>query len=426
MPVTFAPPEPFSQPVSTAYGSTTQFNQTLPVLSSLYEQNQNRQAQVQQASNQRELQAGQASAQNRERAYESDSETAARYEMQRRAAEEQRQAQGQQFQNQLELQARNQYFEQAFAGVKVGLQEEMQQRNRERGLNEIQGMISDKTLNMEDPDTRAAVNDAIAELKTGINFTQRRVQQQHAADYAAQTRLRDEEAKRQSASIEAMDDVEAKFKEQGIGTMKWFDPNTGRPHLLIKNRNTGEWYNPLQNVATGKGGKEGPDLDQPWGQFATKDGHFDATAALKDTEARAKADPDFLDEKGKINKAGQAWVRDRMNGIEAEFSGRQAPSPEAFSNRQQGRQRSSAEPSQSDKSQSEKSNPESVIRDVQSTVIDKLKDDPYAMAAAQGHLNVIKEVTSKFPNLPAAPPEVQQRFMQAVTALRQIKAQIPR
>ncbi len=240
MPVTFEQPQPLAPQISEGYGQTQQFNQTLPTLANLYNQRAARDQQAAQFAIQQASQAQAQTAHNREAAYQQDNQTENLFESQRRNAEIQQHLQDQHFQQQAALQQQAAFNEQAFAGVKVGLQEQMKMQERTRGLTEIQGKIADGTLDEKDP----AVIDAISELKTGINFTQRRMMQEHAADFKAQSDLRSQQTANIAKDNAHMEKFEADRINAGYGTLSFHDQN-GRMHVLLKNPKTGEWYNPL-------------------------------------------------------------------------------------------------------------------------------------------------------------------------------------
>lgn len=325
MPVVFESPQPFAPRIAEDFGRTEQFNRSLPTLAGLYNSNQNRNAAAAQAYAENATRAQMASAQNRERAREADMESEDRFEFQRRQAEVTDRLQQQRFQQQAQLQAQDAYFQQAFAGVKVGLQEEMQQRNRERGLNEIQQMVADGTLDMTNPETASAVNDAIAELKTGINFTQRRAVAQQAAEREAHARQRDAEiARMQKAEVDA-DAFVADAARLGHTLKKFVDPNTGKTHILGFNRRTGELYNPFLNS-----GKTAGDGEEAGGQRAHlgTQGQYDVKKGLADAKAYAESvlgprPKDALKGEVDVNKdARDKWddlVRRRMEGTREGF-----------------------------------------------------------------------------------------------------------
>lgn len=328
MPAVFAPAEPVSTSISAGYGAAQEWDKQFPVLAGLYESAGHLQQQAYQAAAQRGQQAQIAQAQINSRQLE-----------QRQAEDFQAAQQQQQLRAQKDLQL--QRF--ALQGQQITQQETDHANQLQAGINEVlrqkaQGNLSDEEA-----------TGLVVQMKTGLDLFKQRQENQRAQDFAAQADLR---RKQLSLEVQNMEDAKAfqlDAADHGHTLQPFTDPTTGKQHMLAMDKD-GKFYNPFLEHAT-KAGQEGPDPDQPWGQFATKDGHFDAPKALKDTEARAKAlfPEKFEKAAGETGKGQDVnaeerhdWIKRRMEGIEAEFSGRQTPSQEAFSMRRQAKQRQQA------------------------------------------------------------------------------------
>ena len=291
---TFEPAAPVAPGIQSDYGATEQWNKTFPALAGLYE-----------AAGRNANQAAGETARNQTQTNISSGELDTRQRMQYvqdRAAQDQ---QERQFQQQSDLQNQAAFNEAALSGIKVSQVEQAHMQRQQNAVNSILQMTNDGTLDMTDPEVAQQVKDAIFEAKTGINQTQRRLQAQQADDQAAQAQLR----RTQAANIEK-DNADAQafqadMIEAGHSTFMMTDPN-GRRHVMIKNDQNGEWYNPLlQHMKGGSG--DGPSPSR-YGDDNT--GEFSYAKAQKEVEAEAKAAYPVIHEKGEDGK-GTVDVNER-------------------------------------------------------------------------------------------------------------------
>lgn len=227
MPVTFAPPDPFSSSISAGYGATEQFDKTLPTLAGLYSQNQNRQQQVSQFAQQQASQAQAQTARNRESAYQTDVQSSDQFELQRRL-----------FAQQQQVQAQSQAFQWATQDRQLTHADQLHYEQQNAGVSEVMKMVQSGQL------TEDEAGPLILKLKSGIDLYQQRLQKSHAQDFQAQADLRSQQTANLAKDNAHMEKFEADRIEAGYGTLSFHDQN-GRMHVLLKNPKTQEWYNPL-------------------------------------------------------------------------------------------------------------------------------------------------------------------------------------
>jgi hypothetical protein len=185
MPVVFQQPDPFSASISAQYGATEQFDKTLPVLSSMYEQQQNRNFAAGQALTAQNAQAQAQTAHNREAAYQTDVQSADRFEAQRRE-----QAQ------QLEVQARSQQFQAAMQDRQLTYADQIKQQERQNALTAIQEAVANGTLTKEEAGPYAL------KIRTGIDTFRMQQEKEAAENQQALAKLHLQQAATQHAITE--------------------------------------------------------------------------------------------------------------------------------------------------------------------------------------------------------------------------------
>lgn len=312
MPITFAPASPFNARALADYGAT-QGRQFAPTPDAMQ---------------QRILQASIATAQNETSANNQANENEARLIQQSQALDYQRQGQLRQFAQEQQIQdkiiaerQRSQMAEFAFIGQKVSHQEQQDMMRREAGLAEIQRQIENNTLTPEQ------AYPAIMELKTGINFTQRRMQEEQAQNMAAQADLRRQETAQMQENVALGSKFQLDMAAKGITVQPFFDPTTGRVHMVGVDPKTGRLYNPFLEHAS-KQDDQGQ-VGGEWAHLGTQ-GRFDERKALADAKAYAEGQLPVvkgLDGKDSNAAARAELITRRIDGMRAEFrdASRKAP-----------------------------------------------------------------------------------------------------
>lgn len=297
-------------------------------LANLYSQNANRRQASTEGALNRGYQASAQSAENFSREGIARDQQQLQDVMQARQIQAERQMQQQRIAAAQEQQRQAISGEAALIGVKVGQQEQLLMRQRENGLAEISRMQADGTLDMNDPETARSVNDAIAELKTGINFTQRRMQGQQAETYKQQAALRQEEAKIQATNIETMKGLQLKAAQGQMSTGVLINPTNGVPHWV----RVDDKGNIVPMDVGGKGDQQ--QAQGEWAHLARKGtNQLDEAAAMKDAMSYAKfnTDPVYTEKKDAngntsavldkeaTDKKINDLARRRLEGIKREF-----------------------------------------------------------------------------------------------------------
>ena len=314
---TFEPAAPVAPGIQSDYGATEQWNKTFPALAGLYE-----------AAGRNANQAAGETARNQTQTNISSGELDARQRMQYvqdRAAQDQ---QERQFQQQSDLQNQAAFNEAALSGIKVSQVEQAHMQRQQNAVNSILQMTNDGTLDMSDPEVRQQVNDAIFEAKTGINQTQRRMQQQQAADMAAQGKLRDAETARITKAQAQADKFESEWTAQGG---KFYTDDNGKRHAIMWNPKSKQWYSPITPGGRKEDGSDPiSDFDTSNPEFSEikpfidKQGNLDYGKARKDAETYAK---DLIQPRMVKNDSGtgqhdeaeadrRAWIAERMKGLQ--------------------------------------------------------------------------------------------------------------
>lgn len=402
MPVVFQPADPYSTAIASGYGATEQWNKEYPTMAGLAESigrnNLQLQLQSQQIAHQNALASAQISARSQEQS--TAEQTSA--EMQRR-----QQAGQQQIQQQMaDAHERSQFVSAMLEGQQVSQHEMLVMNRQQQALNDYVSQVGQGNI---DP---SEVAEMALQLKTGINMTQQRLKKQQADDYEAQAGLRSQQTANLAKDNANMEQFEAERIKEGYGTLHFHD-NSGRMHVMLQNKKTGEWYNPLLEHNKNADEAEAKRADAALKIWDTQIKHWndeyrqeqkrveDNMHKLEKREGSIPADE--LDSKVRDNleKRGVRYPGDAPAGAkpkigQPEMGGGDYPAPRGGS----------------------------MVENLQSSVVDKMKGDPYAMAVAQGHLNVLKEIQQKYPNLPAAPADVQQKYHSAKYALRLLSEQL--
>lgn len=339
MPVVFQPADPVGEQIAAQYAATQQANQSAPLRAQMANQNANRDqanflAQMQMDSaNQRQ------SSENITRASIAGDELANRRYLQDQDIRGARQAQLAQ------IQARQQeiFLDAAMYEQKVTQSEVMRMQRQQVALDSIQQQVSSGMLK----------EDEAAEMKmqllTGINMTQQRMQRDHARDYAAQAKIREEEAKTVALNNATFKAVQLKAAQM-VGPDGQQTGTTG----LIMNRATGTPHfvtidDKGNIVELGKDGKakeeeQKPKESNPWGHLAQKGTNkLDEQKVLKDAEAWARFNTPqvYKDEKQasggtkrvldkeETEKQVMDTARRRVEGIKREFAEAERGGPSA-------------------------------------------------------------------------------------------------
>jgi actin-related protein len=328
MPVVFAPPDPFSSKILSEYGATQEFDKTLPTMAGLAESQNRLRQQGAQAAIQQATQAQIATQQNRERAYETDVRTEQGYEEQRRSQ-----------QQQLEVQARSQAFQAAMQDRQLTYADEIKQRDRQNALTAINEAVTNGTLSPEEAGVRAL------QIRTGINEYDQQMKKQHAADFAAQAELRQNEAKTQALNLETIRGLQMKAAQGQMSTGVLINPITGVPHWArVDDKGN------IVPIETGKHAEE-QQAQGEWAHLAMKGTNkLDVQKAMKDAESWAKfnVDPVYTEQtdasgktkmvldKPATDQAIKARAQARLDGIRREFNaanpGQAAPGQQAQPN----------------------------------------------------------------------------------------------
>lgn len=316
MPVSFEQPQPFSQPIATGFGETQQFNQTLPTLAGMYEAQARRSAAAGQAYADNAQRASAASAENQTRAQLAQNEMGAHDVMQARQFQQERALQAERIQSH----ERSQMFDWAVHSDQVGQQEMMRMQRQQAGLAQLQQDVEEGYITKED------AADAAYQLRTGVDRVRQRVESQHAAELKQQAAFR---AQMMAAETQNMENAKAFQVEAGLKghTIRPFtDPNTGKQHWLAVD-DKGKFYNPLMEHAT-KPDAEDKNAGGERAHLGTN-GRYDQKKGLADAKAFAEAElgprpkepPKGEPDVGKDSRA--AWddlVKRRMEGTMREFS----------------------------------------------------------------------------------------------------------
>ncbi len=343
---TFEPAAPVAPGIQSDYGATEQWNKTFPALAGLYE-----------AAGRNANQAAGETARNQTQANISSGELDARQRMQYvqdRAAQDQ---QERQFQQQSDLQNQAAFNEAALSGIKVSQVEQAHMQRQQNAVNSILQMTNDGTLDMSDPEVRQQVNDAIFEAKTGINSTQRRLQNEEAERNKAQANLDMQRAASQQVITNKNLELQGRSTEQN--TRIHLDPKMEQEEraklapkynalaaVIGADAAQQAYDNEVKMNVTAKGGAQREviesydshgaakwrPLDKPANpqahpivnEFTDKSGGLDMTAVLKDAKAfaerklgpRPKLTKDSTQDDKDAQKQWDQLVSDRADGIE--------------------------------------------------------------------------------------------------------------
>ena len=297
MPIVANPAAPFAPKINERFAAAEQYNKIFPQLAGLYE-----------AAGRNYTQASAQTAQNQTSASAVSAGLEARRIAQERDAEFDAQRQQQQIAAQMAMQERAAQMEMERMNFRITKQEEMENTTRMNGLVEIEKQLKDNLLTPE----QAA--DARTELITGINAFQRRQQYQQSQAMKQQENIRSQQFANMQKDEVSADEFEAKMIKAGIGVLKFRD-NDGQPQFLIKNRNTGEWYNPKMS-SSGKAAQEAT-----VSPYADEAGGFSYKKALPEAKAEAEAAYPVIkgeDGKDKNERARAEYVQEMIRKREDE------------------------------------------------------------------------------------------------------------
>lgn len=274
MPVSFEPAQPVGGQIAAGYGATEQWNKFFPTYAGLAEAAARNNLALRQQQMAQSFAGSQQTTENLARQGSQETEMDARARMQQENIRSQQEDIGDRM-----------YAEAALSGIRVSQAEQARMQQQEHGVQAILQAKADGVFG-EGPEADQAVNEQIMELRSGIDMTKQRLAKDHADDYQAQAQLRRQQAENLAGDNEAMKKFEADRISEGYSTLKFHDPN-GKLHVLLKNEQTGDWYNPL----TG-GGRPQPEKAQDNTKlpYTDKAGEFDATSALKRAKSEAEAE----------------------------------------------------------------------------------------------------------------------------------------
>jgi len=152
----------------------------------------------------------------------------------------------------------------AYADMQVSKQERDRMARMQAGLAELEDARASNIISPEE------YYGAAMELKTGINFTQRRMQNEQANNQAAQARMREEETANINKTMIMSQKFQLDMAAQGVTVQPFVDPSTGRTHMVGVDPKTGRLYNPFL-------------------EHAQKDEGFSYKKALPEAKAEAEA-----------------------------------------------------------------------------------------------------------------------------------------
>lgn len=314
MPVTLAPAQPLSPEIAAQYGRAQQFNQSAPLLASVARANADRAA----ASHAQELaaqvQTNIASGENITRATIAGNEQGER----RYLLDQENRSRGALLEREIaarrESQQEAMLFDASMFDRKVGYQDQLRMQQQQAGLAQLEQDVRDGLLSKEE------AADAAYELKTNIDRTDQKLRGQQMREQAARADMHEAEVKRMKKVEEDLDKMERDLIDQGHTTLRWMDDN-GKVHILIKNKRSGEWYNPLMTS-----GKQTEAMNQePKTAYSTKEGQFDRSKAITDAEKEAKLefpvkkDPETGEDVNMADRVGRA--KQLLQGYEQEHAG---------------------------------------------------------------------------------------------------------
>lgn len=427
MPISFQPAQPNSSSAAAAFGAAQQYNQIVPTLASLYESVGRNFTQASAGTAGNITQGNIASAQNQSRMNEIARQQAEQERYQMTQIQAQREAQ----QKQIDAQRQMQFDQFAYQGQKVSQAEQMQMTRQQNGLDEIRQQVQDGTL------TEQQGADAILQLKSGINMTQKRLQDEQMQNIKAQEQLRAKQLENATLNKVKTEKFLLDAADKGVSIINVPD-RQGNDRFLAYDQNAGKYYNPF-NEHSSKSSDGGNKAGGEWAEFETKNGEFDYAKARKRSEHLVQFDPEVGKEwsDGRFTKfdsikepAAQKWIADNVAALKSAYDEakksktdmgatappQQAPPPPPT-------------PDQILKQDVPKSAPEPVKTAV--SAIDKTQDfiektfkgDDFAIAAGKEALAKIKQITTSYPSLAMAPPQIQQEYAAAKQSIATLIAQ---
>ncbi len=288
MGVVFQPADPVGEQIAAQYAAQQQFNQSAPLRAQMANQNANRDQQNLLAQMQMDSANQRQSSENITRASIAGDEMANRRYLQDQDIRGARQAQLQQIQ----AHQQSQLLDAAMYEQKVTQAEAMRMQRQQTALDSIQQAISSGQLMPEE------AQEMQMQLLTGINMTQQRMQRDHAKDFAAQAKLREEQAKVAALNTETIKGLSLKSAQGQMSTGMLINPITGTPHW-VKVDDKGNIV-PVEEPKAGEGSEQKPAEGNKWGHLAMKGTNkLDEAKVMKDAEAYAKfhEPPVYVDQK---------------------------------------------------------------------------------------------------------------------------------
>ena len=416
MPVNFDPAQPFAPNISERFGETEQYNKTLPTLAALYE-----------AQGRNFTQASAGTAANITRASEESAKLAGDRINQDNQLYFQRQQQAAQIEAQKQSQIRDiraneahQFNQMAFQQMQVSDAEQKDMVRKQNGLDLIRQQLDQKLLTPEE------AAPYIAELATGINFTQRRVDNMRAKQMQQAQEMKQQQIASDNKDRALAEKFRLDMAARGITMTAVQDKTTGKWHTIAYDEKSNRIYNPFNEHAGKEEKPQTPKQIQEeelhaneWGHLGTN-GNYDIHKGEKDAETWANKEATLPNGKPapKGSPEWEAMKRDRWNGTEREFKENVAKI------RAQRNQGASPQQSQQQDMPSPVKSAVDSLDKMQSIFNNKLKSDPFALQVGNELLAKVKRITTQYPSLNAAPEQVQQEYKSTVQAIRELHDQL--
>lgn len=336
MPVNFNPAEPFSPQISEKFGAAQEWDKAFPTLAQLY---------ADQGRNFTQASAGTAA--NITRASEESAKLAGDRINQDNQLYFQRQQQAAQIEAQKQSQIRDiraneahQFNQMAFQNMMVSDAEKKDMVRKQNGLDLIRQQLDQKLLTPEE------AAPYIAELATGINFTQRRVDNMRAKQMQQAQEMKQQQIASDNQDRALAEKFRLDMAARGITMTAVQDKTTGKWHTIAYDEKSNRIYNPF-NEHLGKEGSQ-----KPTTRFGDEAGVFSYKNALPEAEAEAKAAyPPQMEFEPKLGKEVDTNAKERnvylqkiLDRMKSQHDAQTNPQPQQQNQQPQQESQPAAEP----------------------------------------------------------------------------------
>lgn len=191
---------------------------------------------------------------------------------------------------------------------------------------------------MKDTLTPDEYYDALAQLRTGIDFGRQRLERAQQQRFEQQAKLEQQQVQLRALHAQTNDDFRAQALKRGQNVAYFYDENSGKSHPLVWSEKDQKYYNPLTNSAKDSGGAGKPfDIAKAQkGALAEADLAIHPDVPLKDKDGNptgkwARSDDNYRDMRAYATKV---YERERDAHRQAPGAGGsdQAPAPDQGGN----------------------------------------------------------------------------------------------